>query len=149
MRAYPDALRDKAVREEFLRGVCSGGAALDDVHVDGGSGVSAGDRYAMATDRDARLRRARRIVGAVRSGVKSLSHNEERVTRAVYFEGLTPAQASTKLNLSVSYVRSLSESVRVKMSPFCIPVYPLICELREILRDERLDVLRKQERRIE
>lgn len=145
LRAYPDALRDKAVREEYLQGLCAGGGVVDDVHVDGGSGVSAGDRYTMAADKDARLRRARRITAAVRSGLAKLNHNEDRVTRAVFFESLSPAGAAAKLNLSVSYVRGLVESARAKLAPYCVKVYPDVCELREVLHEERLDMLRRQE----
>ena len=147
LRAYPDALADKAAREEYLQGLCAGGSVGDDVHVDGGSGVSAGDRYAMAADKDARLRRARRIVAAVRCGMKLLNHNENRVTHAVYFEGLAPAAAAAQLHLSTSYVRSLVDAARTKLAPSCIAVYADVCALREALREERLDVLRKQEAR--
>lgn len=148
LRAYPDALRDKAVREEYLQGLCAGGGVVDDVHVDGGSGVSAGDRYTMAADKDARLRRARRITAAVRSGMAKLNHNEDRVTRAVFFESLSPAAAAAQLHLSTSYVRALVDAARAKLAPSCIAVYADVCALRETLHEERLDVLRKQETKI-
>ncbi len=145
LRAYPDALRDKAAREEFLRGKYSGSLPMDEPRVEGGSRISIGDVYAMAVEKDARLQRVRHIVKAIEKGMSGLKHNERRVLHVIYFEGLSPTQAAARLGLSASYIRALTESVRTKMASCCISVYPLVCELREILREERLDILRALE----
>ena len=145
LRAYPDALWDKAMREKFLLDKYSGGALMDEPRVEGGSRISVGDVYAMAAEKDARLQRARHIVKAIEKGMNELKHNERRVLHVIYFEGLNSTQAAAQLGLSTSYIRALAESVRTKMASYCISVYSLVCELREILREERLDILRTLE----
>lgn len=135
LRAYHDALLEVSEREEFLQGLCSGGAG-DDVRVDGGSGISPGERYVAAAEKDSRLRCARRVVSAVRAGLAALNRNEDKVVRTVFFEGIKPTNASAALGLSPSYTRALVDSARAKAAPFCIPAYPAVCEMRHARASE-------------
>ena len=145
LRAYTDALADKERREEFLQGQVLGGGS-ERLHVQGGGGqANQGDRYAAATENDKRLERDKSIVFAVRQGMRELNGAEDRCIRAVFFENRKPIEAAVVVRLSVSYVRSSIQSGKAKLSDYCIPVYPLVCELRADLRAEREAVLKKDE----
>lgn len=144
LRAYPDALSEKQARENYLQGKIVGGHDPESTRVQGGTGENIGERYAMSTERDKRLSRARTICSAVRNGMKELNSSEDKCIRSVFFERKKPAEAASIVGLSASYVRQAIETARIKLSEFCIPVYPLVCQMREDIEEARREVLRKE-----
>lgn len=144
LRAYPDALSEKQARENYLQGKIVGGHDPESTRVQGGTGENIGDRYSIAADSDKKLYRARTICSAVRNGLKELNASEDKCVRSVYFENRKPAEAAAIIGLSTSYVRQAIESGRAKLAEFCIPVYPLVCQMREDIEEARREVLRKE-----
>ena len=141
--AYPDVVIMCKAREDAILALMGGGGE-EGVRVQGGSGASCGDRYAMAMDKDKELALARTIRTAIKGGMQSLNRKEMDAVEAVFFKGMRQREASEYVGISVGYLSHVLDSAVSKMAEFCIPVYPLICQFREAIGKERTDLLRQE-----
>jgi predicted DNA-binding protein (UPF0251 family) len=141
--AYPDVVLLCKTREDEILALMGGGGE-EGVHVQGGSGVSCGDRYAMATDKDQELAVARSIRTAVKGGMQTLNRKEMDAVEAVFFKGMRHREASEYVGISTGYLSHVLDSAVSKMAEFCIPVYPLVCRFREAMEKAKTDLLKQE-----
>ena len=80
----------------------------------------------------------------MKSGLKQLNRRELDTVTAVYFKKMKYARASEEVGISVGYLSHVIEMAMLKLTEYCIPVYPLVCQYRADVEQRKNEVLKQR-----